>query len=203
MLKKFKKIYNALTSLVVAAVLLLVILLVGVRVVGLKPFAVLSGSMEPKYHVGSVIYVRDVDPKELKIGDPLTFTKSGAIVTHQIVDIINPDDPEKILFVTQGLTNNITDGYIPPSSIIGKSVFTIPYLGYVSVFFQKPIGVLSSICVVVIVLMVSLALELIPEKKDASASPTSSDLPEPPKDPDGDSEDNIKKQENPNEEEKS
>ena len=61
MIKVIKKIYDAIISLLVAAVVILVMLLVGVRLFGIKPFTVLSGSMEPRYHVGSVIYVEEVD----------------------------------------------------------------------------------------------------------------------------------------------
>ena len=47
-----RKLFNALSTLVVIAVVFLAVALVGVRLVGLTPYAVLSGSMEPTYHVG-------------------------------------------------------------------------------------------------------------------------------------------------------
>ena len=59
--KTVKKIWNIVTSVIVALVILLAIALVGVRLVGLQVFAVLSGSMEPTYHTGSLIYVKAVD----------------------------------------------------------------------------------------------------------------------------------------------
>jgi len=192
LLKKIKKIYNAITTAILAGVLVLLLLLVGVRLIGLKPYAVLSGSMEPKYHVGSIIYVKEADPAELKVGDPLTFTKSGATVTHEIIYIIGSNDPEKILFETQGLTNNVSDGYIPVSSIIGKPVFTIPYLGYVSVFFQTPIGLFGAICFIIMTLMISLTLELLADKsKKAEKSQKPSVLHGEEDDPASDPEDNT------------
>lgn len=57
-----KKIWNVISSILVALVVLLALLLVGARVVGLQVFTVLSGSMEPTYHTGSLIYVKKVDP---------------------------------------------------------------------------------------------------------------------------------------------
>ena len=53
-----KKLWNMITTVLVALVVILAILLVGVRVIGLTPYVVLSGSMEPTYHTGSLIYVK-------------------------------------------------------------------------------------------------------------------------------------------------
>ena len=61
-MKALKTVWNAITTVLVALVVVLAILLVGVRVVGLTPYVVLSGSMEPTYHTGSLIYVKKVDP---------------------------------------------------------------------------------------------------------------------------------------------
>lgn len=64
--KRFKRIWNIITSMLVGIVVLVAIALVGVRLVGFQVFTVLSGSMEPAYHVGSLIYVKSVDYKDLK-----------------------------------------------------------------------------------------------------------------------------------------
>ena len=46
--KALKKAWDIITTILVIAVVVFVILLAGVRLVGLKPYAVLSGSMEPE-----------------------------------------------------------------------------------------------------------------------------------------------------------
>ena len=87
--KALKILSKTLSTAFVAAVVLLAVLLAGVRLVGLTPYTVLSGSMEPTYHVGSVIYAKSVDPTTLKEGDPLTYRMGGdAIVTHRIVEVL-------------------------------------------------------------------------------------------------------------------
>ena len=88
-MKAFRRIWGIITTLAVIAVVVLAILLVGVRVVGLTPYAVLSGSMEPTYHVGSLIYVRKVAPEDVQIGDPITFVVNEdlLVATHRVVDI--------------------------------------------------------------------------------------------------------------------
>lgn len=66
-----KKLWNMITTVLVALVVILAILLVGVRVIGLTPYVVLSGSMEPTYHTGSLIYVKKSILSKLKHKPPL------------------------------------------------------------------------------------------------------------------------------------
>ena len=67
MSKTVKKIWNWFTTVLVTAAVLLAVALVGIRIVGFQVFTVLSGSMEPTYHVGSLIYVWDVDYRKLSL----------------------------------------------------------------------------------------------------------------------------------------
>ena len=155
----FKRAWSIFTWFLVAVVVLLAVLLVGVRLVGFKPYTVLSGSMEPTYHVGSMIYVRSVDPKELDVDDPVTFYLNGTTVaTHRIIEVL-PDekDPDARYFRTQGDANDTPDSDPTHSSkIIGKPIFTIPYLGFLANFFQQPAGRVVAFvgCIVLILVFV-------------------------------------------------
>ena len=108
----------------------LLIAFVGVRLLGLTPYAVLSGSMEPEYPVGSLIYVASVEPEEVSIGDAITFELgSGTLVTHQVYDV----DQANRQFNTQGIANKTGDGEIvhdaqpvPYERLVGKPVLCIP-----------------------------------------------------------------------------
>ena len=75
--------------MLVGLIVLLAVALVGVRALGLTPYAVLSGSMEPTYHVGSLIYVEKVDPSEVQVGDAITFVVNDdlLVATHRVVDV--------------------------------------------------------------------------------------------------------------------
>lgn len=143
MSKAIKTIWNWISGILVGIVALLAIALVGVRIIGLQPFVVLSGSMEPTYHVGSLIYVKEVDYKELKAGDPITYMVSeDTVVTHRIIEVlVDEEDPNTIRYFTQGDANETPDGTsVHYKNIIGKPVFSIPYLGYVSNYIQNPPG---------------------------------------------------------------
>ena len=83
-----KKIYHILTSLILVILIALAAILFLPKLLGMTPLAVLSGSMEPTYHVGSLIYVKDADPQDVQIGDPITFKISDdTMVTHRVVAI--------------------------------------------------------------------------------------------------------------------
>ena len=127
---KLKFVWNVVTTVFVVLIVVFAVLLVGVRIVGIQPYTVLSGSMEPTYHVGSLIYVsRNVDPLELKTGDPVTFMlNETTVATHRIIEVI-PDesDPTVVRFRTKGDANKDPDGALVHSAnVIGKPIFTIP-----------------------------------------------------------------------------
>ena len=88
-MKAFRRIWSVITTIVVILIVFLAIALVGVRVIGLTPYTVLSGSMEPTYHVGSLIYVKEVEPSEVEVGDPITFVVNEdlLVATHRVVEI--------------------------------------------------------------------------------------------------------------------
>ena len=141
--KTIKKILNVISTILVAIVVVQALLLVGARFIGLNVYTVLSGSMEPTYHVGSLIYVKDVDTDELKAGDVITYMlDEDTIVTHRIADVI-PDetDPSIIRFQTKGDANDSVDGsLVHYKNVIGTPVFSIPKLGYLANYIQKPPG---------------------------------------------------------------
>ena len=138
-----KRIWNVAIIVIIVAVLTLAVLMVGVRLIGLQPYTVISGSMEPTYHVGSMIYVKEVDPLKMQVDEPVTFyLNDNTVATHRIIEVI-PDEsnPNVMYYRTQGDANETPDGDpIRSDQIIGKPVFSIPYLGYLSVYIQTPPG---------------------------------------------------------------
>ena len=141
--KAIKNICNWLSTILVIVAVILAVLLVGARLVGFQVFTVLSGSMEPNYHVGSLIYVKEVDPFQLESGDVITFMMSEDVVaTHRVVGVVeDEDDPGVIRFRTKGDANETEDGtLVHYKNVIGSPVFSIPKLGYVATYIQNPPG---------------------------------------------------------------
>jgi signal peptidase I len=71
---------------------------------GYSYFTVLTGSMQQELPKGSLILVKQTDPKELNVGDNITFIKDAATsVTHKIIDIYdNYDNSGMRGFKTKG-----------------------------------------------------------------------------------------------------
>lgn len=138
-----KHVWNVISNILLVIVVIIAILLVGVRIVGLEPYTVLSGSMEPTYHVGSLIYIKKVDPLTLKVGDPITYmVNEKTVVTHRIIEILpDAEDPTVVRFFTKGDNNDTPDAIsVHSQNVIGKPVFTVPYLGYLANYIQNPPG---------------------------------------------------------------
>ena len=130
--KTAKKIWNIVTGVIVALAVLLAVALLGVRLIGFQVFAVLSGSMEPTYHVGSLIYVKDVDYTQLEAGDVITFMlDEDTVATHRIVEVVPDETDSSVLrFRTKGDANEAVDGsLVHYKNVVGTPVFTIPKLG--------------------------------------------------------------------------
>ena len=178
-MKTARLIWNIVTWTIVILAVAVAILLAGVRLFGIHPYTVLSGSMEPTYHVGSIVYVVDVDKHELKVNDPVTYKISDSVVvTHRIIEIVPAVDEngapvinektgkQAIRFVTKGDANNSADGsQLHENNVIGKPIFTIPYLGYVADYIQNPPGTYIAIVVACLLLATLLPDILFPDDK--------------------------------------
>lgn len=171
--KSLKKIWNVLSSILVALVVLLALLLVGARVAGLQVFTVLSGSMEPTYHTGSLIYVKKVDPYTITEGQPITFMlDENTVATHRVVGIVpDEEDPTVIRFRTKGDANEAEDGsLVHYKNVIGTPIFSIPYLGYVADYIQHPPGMYIAISAGAVLLLLVFIPDIFADDKDKDES---------------------------------
>lgn len=140
---KLKKAWDVVSGVLVTCVVILAVLLMGARLIGLQVFNVVSGSMEPAYSVGDLIYVKSVSPEDVQVNDVITFVLNEDLVvaTHRVVEI----DRENRHFITQGDQNDTQDPPVHYNNLLGKPVFSIPLLGYVSDFIQNPPGMYITI----------------------------------------------------------
>lgn len=138
-----KYICNFLSNLLVLMLVSLGVLFWGFRLFGMEAFAVQSGSMEPVHPTGSLIYVKQTDVSTLEVGDVITFRLHGNVTgTHRIIEIISDtEQSDSIRFRTKGDANDAADcNPVESKDVIGKVIFSIPYLGFISHFIQLPIG---------------------------------------------------------------
>ena len=176
-----KKIWDISSSILVGVVVLFAVLLIGVRLFGVQVYSVISGSMEPEYPVGSLIYVKEVKPSEVQVGDVITFVLSNKTpATHRVIAI----DKDNQLFYTQGDANYqineetgekvyMEDPSVHFNNLIGKPVFKIPVLGYIAYYIQHPPGMYIAIAAGAILLILVFLPDLFKkEKKETKRIPT-------------------------------
>lgn len=169
-----KKLLKVVSDALVIAVVILAILLHGLQFIGLKPYSVLSGSMQSVYPTGSLLYVKDVNPEALKVGDVITYKMAGGtLCTHRIIEIIpNEDNPDIIRFRTKGDENDTADPLVDYDSVVGKAVFCIPLLGYLATYMAVPPGKYIAITVAVALILIEIMISLVLDDKDKKKTKT-------------------------------
>ncbi|MDO4305691.1 MAG: signal peptidase I [Eubacteriales bacterium] len=101
------------------------------RLAGICPYAVLSGSMEPVIPTGGIVFTDTTDRQPAE-GDVITYQLSGTTVTHRVIR------QEKYGYITKGDANQGEDANpVLPSQIVGTVCFSLPVLGFVVSYLQN------------------------------------------------------------------
>lgn len=160
-----KKIWNIVSTALVVLMVLCAVFLMGSRLLGYQCYTVISGSMEPAYSLGDLLYVKKTDVNTIKVGDPITFVLNEDLVvaTHRVVRI----DYENQRFYTKGDANDIEDqSPVHFNNVIGVPRFAIPKLGYVSDFIQNPPGVYITIGIGILLILAVFLPDILGKKKE-------------------------------------
>lgn len=163
--KILKKVWDVFSTLVVILLVFCAVFLMGTRIMGYRVFNVISGSMEPAYSVGDLLYVKEVEPETIQPGTAITFVLNENLVvaTHRVVEV----DAENRRFYTKGDANDTVDAMpVHFNNVIGVPQFSIPLLGYVSDFVQRPPGMYIAVGVGVVLIVVVFLPDLIGKKKE-------------------------------------
>jgi signal peptidase I len=97
-----------------------------------------SGSMEPTIPTGSVVFVRREGT--YAVGDVITFRGGSSIpTTHRIVG--SETHADETAFMTKGDANEDPDtNPVHVRDIMGKVLWSAPYVGFIIDFARKPLG---------------------------------------------------------------
>lgn len=105
-----------------------------------QPVAILTYSMKPKFTRGDAVVIEklktDREKRKLKKGDVIQYQYNGTVIIHRIIDSYK-EDGEKV-YILKGDNNKSKD--LKPvylNQIMGKVVFSIPKVGYPSVWFSE------------------------------------------------------------------
>lgn len=138
-------------------------------ILGYKPVIVLSGSMEPEFAPGDLIFVKDTkDPAALSEGDVICYLLSGKAVTHRITKV-TADDTGETRYITRGDANNTDDQQaVAPDQVQGIYTGThVPKIGDFALFMQSTTGmIVFIICPLVLFILWDVIRRMRTDKKE-------------------------------------
>jgi len=133
----------------------------------------------PSLHTGDLIIIQGVNVSDIYAapynetggsGDILVFraTDRDELIVHRAVGktIVNG----QTFFITQG-DHNLTPGPYSPtpaSSVIGKVVMRIPWLGHVALYMRNSTGIFIVIALIIVLIVIEFVLPTITGKKQES-----------------------------------
>lgn len=121
-----KRVVHILAMICYLAIIIYVLLVIP-KIFGNNPVVVLSNSMTPTYPVGTIVYYHNVQKKDIKENDVITFkTTNNRLATHRVNKLVDNK------FETKGDANNSPDAkLVDYEKVVGKvTPISIPYLGY-------------------------------------------------------------------------
>jgi signal peptidase len=141
----------------------------GKSLFGYRYYDVLTGSMEPTYKVGDLIFVRVTDASEINVGDPVTFNPGAtddSYLTHRVVEKIEDYQGTGVTcFRTRGDANETDDPFvIDASRMIGVVKLRIPVIGYIVKFVQ-----VHYVMVIIFIVLFSVFFTLLKKLAEVSA----------------------------------
>ena len=123
---------------VVTALASVVIVWFAVGLFPIQPSLVPSGSMIPEILPGDVVIVAKAQADNVKAGDIIEYhnVKENINIVHRIVEVHGEGGQQ--YFITKGDNNALPDAdAVPAQNVIGKVVFNIPKIGWVSIFVKS------------------------------------------------------------------
>lgn len=151
----WKVISNMLEWSIIIAATIGVIGMILPRIFQIVPYIVLSSSMEPEISAGSIVYIdKNIKIEDIDETDIIGYHMNNGIrVVHRVIEL----DREQRVVTTKGDANKVED--LAPvyfEQIEGKSIISIPYLGYGVAWIRSTMGLIVITFLVVLFLAVTL-----------------------------------------------
>ena len=150
-LKVLRSIADIVYKTIASCIIMIGTTLIIMFCVGVRPYAVQTGSMEPEIMTGSLCFVNHKAAYEsITIGDIIAFKlESGMMVTHRVVEISEEG------LITKGDANNAVDAnVITDVEYVGKTFYWIPNIGYLMMFIRTRRGIIISVSVFLIFFLI-------------------------------------------------
>ena len=151
--------------------------MVGTRPFGLTPYVILSGSKEPSFPAGSIVYVKQIEPEQVRVGDAITFVLNEEleIATNRVVSI---DEGGQYFYTVGDVDDDEDSTFVYFKNLLGIPQFSIPKLGYLAHAIASSPGNFIAMGSTVIFVFISYVLEVTDPKKKKKNEVKDKPLPE-------------------------
>ncbi|MEG1900148.1 MAG: signal peptidase I [Bacilli bacterium] len=178
--KIFQGVYKIIKTLFVLSVVLYLCFVIFQRIsnngsiMGYRIFNIATASMDPIYKVDDVILINEIDCKNLKIGDDITYLgikddMKDKIITHRIINI-EEKPGNTYYFHTKGVANTTDDPTVEESQIYGKVVSKLTIISFINQIVRNKFGffflVFAPLVLVVFLEIADTVVELKDKKKE-------------------------------------
>ncbi len=185
---RIKKLVSTALTLLMSLVFLLVVVAVVIsKASGGEPAffgyqikTVLSGSMEPGIHTGSIVAIKPGgDMTRFQKGDVITFMNpENILITHRVIDATVNTATGEATYTTKGDNNDAADSAaVSSTNVVGQYTgVTVPYVGYAMNFAVSKAGsvmlmIIPGLLLLLYALYTSWKAVSALEKKSAAAAP--------------------------------
>uniref|UniRef100_A0A1A9Z718 Signal peptidase complex catalytic subunit SEC11 n=1 Tax=Glossina pallidipes TaxID=7398 RepID=A0A1A9Z718_GLOPL len=107
---------------------------------------VLSGSMEPAFHRGDLLFLTNYKEEPVRVGEIVVFKVEGRDIpiVHRVIKLHEKDDGS-VKFLTKGDNNNVDDRglyapgqlWLTKKDIVGRARGFLPYVGIITIFMNE------------------------------------------------------------------
>ena len=131
-------------------------------------YTVISGSMEPAIPTGSLVYIKEMEPADIKEDDVIAFygaKDAASIITHRVVE-------NRVLmgeFITKGDANAKEDmNPVSYENFIGKVAYSIPKVGNIALVLTGTYGKIMAAGAILGAIILHVIASIINAKSEAS-----------------------------------
>ncbi|XP_055902379.1 signal peptidase complex catalytic subunit SEC11A [Eupeodes corollae] len=107
---------------------------------------VLSGSMEPAFHRGDLLFLTNYKEEPVRVGEIVVFKVEGRDIpiVHRVIKLHEKSDGS-VKFLTKGDNNNVDDRglyapgqlWLTKKDIVGRARGFLPYVGIITIFMNE------------------------------------------------------------------
>jgi signal peptidase len=131
-----------------------IVLFVLGMLLGWRPQAVLTGSMEPSVPVGALVIVKETPVADVEVGDVVTVPShhGDGLITHRVVEKTPTEQGASLTL--RGDANASADPDPYHVSVVGKTIATVPLLGFFASLLKTPFGIAGIVIVALCIIAV-------------------------------------------------